>query len=210
VNVAFLAYALTRWGLYGHALWQCARLMHSVPGSYVQAPHGRVVRTRAGLAFIPQAVIEKESRTPEVRLEIASREAIAQWPETGVTVTSGGTYSLTLLAPPINIATLAFSPEILYIDLSEVRFPLTVRPWQQGDRMTPLGMTGSKLLSDIFADEKWDASQKAAALVVADAKGIVALTGFRIAAHVRVRDGRIGVLRVEKMPTFTNLNVTAP
>lgn len=53
---------------------------------------------------------------------------------------------------------------VAYIDESalEGRHRWAIRPWRRGDRMTPYGMNGSRLLSDIFAGAKLSAAQKQA------------------------------------------------
>jgi len=40
---------------------------------------------------------------------------------------------------------------------------IVLRPWRDGDRIKPFGMTGSKLVSDLFTDLKMDAPEKQAA-----------------------------------------------
>ena len=51
---------------------------------------------------------------------------------------------------------MAFSkdPKDVWIDADKVVFPLSVRLIKEGDRMIPLGMKGSKLISDILTDTK--------------------------------------------------------
>ena len=45
-------------------------------------------------------------------------------------------------------------PKDVWIDADKVVFPLSVRLIKEGDRMIPLGMKGSKLISDILTDTK--------------------------------------------------------
>jgi tRNA(Ile)-lysidine synthase len=40
----------------------------------------------------------------------------------------------------------------VWLDLAKLQFPLVIRPWQKGDRMRPIGLGGSKLVSDILID----------------------------------------------------------
>lgn len=47
----------------------------------------------------------------------------------------------------------------LYVN-SRINFPLIVRHWEHGDRIQPLGMHGTKLLSDVFIDNKMDFFEK--------------------------------------------------
>lgn len=77
-------------------------------------------------------------------------------------------------------------PNVFYIDADKLHFPLTLRTWQQGDSMRPIGMRGNKLLSDIFTDNKYLPEQKRNAVVLADTEGVIALTDFRIAERVKL------------------------
>jgi tRNA(Ile)-lysidine synthase len=45
-------------------------------------------------------------------------------------------------------------PELATLDVASLEGPLEVRTWRQGDRIRPLGMTGSKTLGDLFTDHK--------------------------------------------------------
>lgn len=54
------------------------------------------------------------------------------------------------------------------LDADKVRFPLSIRATQAGDRFVPFGMKGSKLVSDYLTDRKQNILQKRAQLVVCD------------------------------------------
>lgn len=64
-------------------------------------------------------------------------------------------------------------------DADELPFPLQIRTYEAGDRLSPLGMRGSKKLSDLFTDAKWSTYQKATALVLADQNRIYWVIGLR-------------------------------
>lgn len=77
-------------------------------------------------------------------------------------------------------------PHAEYIDADRLELPLTIRPWRAGDRMRPLGMPGTKKVSDILTDARVPSSRRRHALVVEDARGIVWLVGHRIDQRVRI------------------------
>ena len=67
------------------------------------------------------------------------------------------------------------------LNAAKIRFPLTLRSVQAGDRFIPFGMKGSKLVSDYLTDCKMNVLQKKRQLVMTDASGnIVWLVGKRI------------------------------
>ena len=71
---------------------------------------------------------------------------------------------------------------VLYADADTLCLPLRVRPWSRADRFHPLGMRGSRLVSDFFSDMKLDLEQKRRAGIVCfgDSTGehIVAIAGI--------------------------------
>ena len=78
------------------------------------------------------------------------------------------------------------------LDASDIKFPLTLRHIEQGDRFVPFGMNGMKLVSDYLTDRKKNVFKKRAQLVVTDAQQrIVWLVGertdnrFRITPHTQ-------------------------
>ena len=66
------------------------------------------------------------------------------------------------------------------LDADKVRFPLTIRRVENGDRFVPFGMKGSKLVSDYLTDRKKNAFEKQEQLVLLDADdNILWLVGER-------------------------------
>ena len=73
------------------------------------------------------------------------------------------------------------SSEVAQLDFSTLKFPLTLRHWRHGDRFHPLGMKGSKLLSDFFVDQKFTEYQKQNVWLLVSAGGdILWVVGHRI------------------------------
>ena len=78
------------------------------------------------------------------------------------------------------------------LDALDIKFPLTLRHIDQGDRFVPFGMNGMKLVSDYLTDRKKTVFEKRQQLVVTDAQQrIVWLVGertdnrFRITPHTQ-------------------------
>ena len=90
-------------------------------------------------------------------------------------------------------------PLIATLDASKVRFPLTLRTTQEGDRFQPFGMKGQKLVSDFLTDQKLNILEKRRQLVLTDASGtILWLVGLRIAEPFRITDATSACLRLTK------------
>lgn len=48
----------------------------------------------------------------------------------------------------------------IFVDENKIKFPLTIRKWQEGDYFYPSGMNGKKKLSKYFKDEKYSLLDK--------------------------------------------------
>ena len=82
-----------------------------------------------------------------------------------------------------------------WIDSDKIRFPLTLRGWKEGDRIRPVGLDGSKLVSDILIDAKVPRDRKQHTYVLADSDRIIWLCGHRLSAEVRAEANSTSVLR---------------
>ncbi len=90
------------------------------------------------------------------------------------------------------------SPEVAQLDYDKLRFPLTLRHWQHGDRFHPLGLKGSKLLSDFFVDQKFTEWQKQNVWLLASSDGdILWVVGYRIDDRYKVNSETKSILLCE-------------
>lgn len=84
------------------------------------------------------------------------------------------------------------------LDADKVAFPLVVRPIRNGDRFHPLGMNGSKLVSDYLTDRKMSIIERRHQLVVTDAQDqIIWLVGERPDNDFRVETHTVRTLIIE-------------
>ncbi|MGB0851634.1 MAG: tRNA lysidine(34) synthetase TilS, partial [Bacteroidia bacterium] len=77
-----------------------------------------------------------------------------------------------------------------FVSLAADLFPLKIRNWEQGDRFQPLGMKGSKLLSDFFIDQKIDIQTKRNTPLLCSENEIVWVMGHRISEKIKVTNNR--------------------
>jgi tRNA(Ile)-lysidine synthase len=91
-------------------------------------------------------------------------------------------------------------PLIAVIDAREVGSALTVDAPREGDRMRPLGMAGSKKLSDLLAEAKVPRERRPATPVVRNGEDIVWVAGVRLSERYRVTARTMGAIRLEWRP----------
>jgi tRNA(Ile)-lysidine synthase len=73
------------------------------------------------------------------------------------------------------------------LDLDLLIFPLVLRKWNEGDRFQPLGIHGTKKLSDFFIEQKIPLSRKKDIGILENGNGdIIWIAGFRIDERYKI------------------------
>lgn len=86
-------------------------------------------------------------------------------------------------------------PFTAYLDRSKINGTLFVRSIREGDRFKPLGMCGTKLISDFFTDRKVSRFQRNVPLICDD-KGILYVAGHTVDERAKVTDKSIQLIRI--------------
>lgn len=94
---------------------------------------------------------------------------------------------------PLSNADKAF---VALFDIDEMLGPLQLRNRRQGDRMTLLGMTGSKKVKDIFIDSKIEPAKRQLWPIIADQKQILWLPGIKRSSGAPLTNVSRHVLKV--------------
>ncbi len=89
---------------------------------------------------------------------------------------------------------------IAVLDADRAGRRLCVRSRRPGDRITPLGMSGSRKVQDVMVDDKTPAAERDGVPLVVSENGVVWVVGHRIAHWARVREDTERVLRLEFRP----------
>ncbi|MFH6770114.1 tRNA lysidine(34) synthetase TilS [Gaetbulibacter aquiaggeris] len=86
---------------------------------------------------------------------------------------------------------------IIYVDESQIKFPLSVRKWQEGDYFFPLGMKGKKKLSKYFKDEKLSLIDKENTWLLCSEDSIIWVIGKRADDRFKVTENTKQILKFE-------------
>jgi len=93
-----------------------------------------------------------------------------------------------------------FPPHLAWLDREKVAFPLTLRPWQAGDRFWPEGGPGMKKIQDFFVDAKIPRWLRLHLPLVASGGRIIWVPGLRLAGPVKLTSASRSILALEVTP----------
>lgn len=185
VRRGLLIEALRRWAPLAPRTADSVReldgLLDAQPGRCVVWPGLTVWRDRSHLVFTTETVSEPEPL------------AVGH----GSTVAATGTLCVEPTALPERYSASRF---VEYVAAERLRFPLTLRPWREGDVLKPLGMDGHKNVSDLLTDCKVPPQERARQLVLTHGGEIVWVVGHRLAEAFRVRPESARVVRLAWTP----------
>lgn len=144
-------------------------------GQQFQSATHRVTHDRLGLLLEP-----RPTRT-------AYEVVLTDWPVAPVDVAGHFTLTLETADKPANFV-FPVNPTVACFDADRLTLPLTIRPWQLGDRFRPLGLNGRKLVSDLLNDLKLSRPEREQTAVLLSGDQIAWVIGRRIDHRFRVTD----------------------
>jgi tRNA(Ile)-lysidine synthase len=95
-----------------------------------------------------------------------------------------------------HIVSYSNNKKIEYINADKVSHKFILRFWNDGDRFYPLGLNGSKKVSDFLNDQKVSSLGKRRQLVLENNKKIVWVVGHRVDNRFRITDKTRKVLQL--------------
>jgi len=104
----------------------------------------------------------------------------------------------TILASTVNKSEITFSNQknVEYINGDKIIFPLTIRKWIYGDKFNPIGLNGTKMISDFLTDSKINSSEKKNQLVLLNANKIIWVVNHRIDESVKIKNDTKRVIKL--------------
>ena len=161
-------------------------LLEAQVGRRVEVGEGTVWREREGLRFLPDAAL------PEPMAPTA-----VDW-GAPISIPQG---ILRLERQTDRPASLDLGdPFVAYADADRLGEDLTVRTWADGDRIRPLGLDGSKSVSDLLTDTRVPSHRRKRVCVLCTAEHIAWVIGHRLDRRVRVRPETDRVVRLVLRP----------
>jgi tRNA(Ile)-lysidine synthase len=159
-------------------------LLDGESGKYVQSSSHRVIKNRGWLIIAPNESTESE---------IVIIDEIGNWQ-----------FALGNLRIETT-STSNFKPQtanfLASLDADEIKFPLLLRKWKQGDYFYPLGMKKKKKLARFLIDQKLSKTEKEKIWIIEMNKKIVWIVGHRIDDRFKITGNTTNVLRI----TFDHL-----
>ena len=166
-------------------------LVDTQVGSVVEHGTQRVVRERDTLVLLPAAGSSPQPvtvREPESQGELPTPAGTLRWTPSSCPKSTDG------------------------LDIHHGWFPaswlpFTVRPWQHGDRLQPLGMQGQTNVSDVLTQAKLPHALRPSALVVERAHDgcLLWVVGHKVSEHLRLNPTKF-----EGQPGFSMSFTPAP
>ena len=83
-----------------------------------------------------------------------------------------------------------------YIDGDKISFPLVIRKWQDGDKFNPLGLNGTKKISDFLTELKVNASEKKNQYVLLSNNKIIWVINYRIDESVKISNNSKRIIKL--------------
>ena len=147
-------------------------LLESESGHFVASPTHRIIRNRNWLIIAPLATEEAANILIE---EMVSKVRTANW-------------QLQISRKNRSEISISSDSNTACVDATDIRFPLLLRKWKEGDYFYPLGMKKKKKVARFLIDQKISKTDKENIWVLEMNKKIVWVVGQRIDDRFKITD----------------------
>ena len=90
----------------------------------------------------------------------------------------------------------------LLLDFDKIIFPFKIRKWKIGDKFSPLGVKGTKLVSDYLIDLKLNLFEKERALLIESDGLIAGIFPTRPSNYFSITKNTTSIYRISVLPLF--------
>lgn len=167
------------YGFTAHQADEAEALLKSETGKYIQSATHRVIKNRNWLIISPVQTEAAQNILIEAGDQSISFEA-------GI-----------LQIEKQSVIKIQASALIAQVDASEIKFPLLLRKWKQGDYFYPLGMQKKKKLSRFFTDQKLSLTQKENTWVIEMDKKIIWVVGMRVDDRFKIKSTTTALYQIQ-------------
>lgn len=158
------------------------KLLHAQTGTYQDSANYRIFRNREHLVLTP---LQTGHSTNILMEEKEKNDQKISFEEGSISIS---------FPQKIQLET---DSNLAILDLKDIRFPLMLRKWKQGDYFYPLGMRKKKKISRFLVDQKCSLSQKERTWVVTSGEKILWVVGLRIDDRFKVQPGTKKILKLK-------------
>jgi tRNA(Ile)-lysidine synthase len=179
---------------YGFTAWDdMVDLLEAQSGKQILSDKYRLVKDRAHLILTHRNTQEDEEHTEHTeRSRSALKDTFIIHTLEHEIQTPAGTLSFDEAA-----AVVGHQSHVIFVDQSKLKFPLTLRQWEEGDVFHPLGMNGKKKLSKYFKDEKLSLIDKENVWLLISEENIVWVLNRRADERFKVTDKTSTIVKIE-------------
>lgn len=154
-------------GFSSDQVFEVLEILDSISGTEVSSDTHRVLKDRDKLLV---SELNQDENPPKLQFEFLERS---------------------------QIKSLKTESNVTLLDLDKVnQSELKIRKWQQGDKFKPFGMTGWKLISDFFIDQKLSVLEKEQTWLLTYQNEIVWIIGLRMDNRFKITDSTQKVLKI--------------
>ena len=162
-------------------------LLEKSDGKFINLPKNLKAYIKNEDYIITTKNQENEEITYQYNIEINGKTVVN---EIGLTVTTSVLPAKDSLALPV-------SKYIKVFDYDKIVGSLYVRSRKIGDKLSPIGLTGTKKIKDILINKKIPADTKYMFPIISDDEQILWLLGYRISENYKIDDNTQRVIRIQ-------------
>lgn len=175
-----LLHILPGYGFPGRRVDEALHLLEAQVGKTIYSNSHRIIRERDTLQIRPIA----SSKQPDIHILEGTPEVHAPL---HLIIEQSTDCSIPKMGKHHSVA----------FDMENLTFPLVLRKWEHGDKMTPLGMTGSQKLSDIITQKKLTTFEKENVYVLQSGDEIIWAIGLKVSDKHKVTDTTCRTFRIQ-------------